>query len=674
MKKSISTLCFLTIVWCLTPLWAINKTDIEHSISVSFDIPSSSLSVSDTLAFASTMEDYTFYLNKNLVITSQDASIRLIKSTDSLSSINTYTLTPTNNSYILTYSGVIKDGEESLLHPRHGQSANTTGIIFEKGIYLAGSSYWVPRFKTCDLMTFTLEATVDSTWDVVAQGQRLADITTDGKRTITYQSSHPTNQVYLTANQWHYSAMPAGDTKIESFLITEDKALARKYMGTTAGYLKLYEDRIGPYPYSKFSLVENFWETGYGMPSFTLLGQRVIRMPWILYSSYPHELLHNYWGNGVYVDYSKGNWSEGITVYMADHYFKEQKGEDASYRRTALQKFTTYVNAENDFPLAQFKTRTTQESSAIGYDKAMMMNHMLRVKYGDKVFNKAYAYFYDKHKFTIAGFDDIKASFEHQTGDDLEEFFTQWVQRTGAPELEITQPKLKKGGKRLTFDISQKQEGEAFTLLLPIALTYEDTVIVEKISITNKKASYTLDIPKHLKEVSFDPKFDVMRILNSSETPATISGLLGAQKLTIVLPSKDGNLEDYRQFAEMYKARKRTQQISIVNEQDYTSTDQSAALLVLGNSQTLRTLANPTVKALVSENENAENSTIYSIKNDKQQMTFLSSPRPNDLMNILMKVEHYGSFSYLSFDKENKVVVKEIFPVLNSSMTFNFNR
>ena len=40
------------------------------------------------------------------------------------------------------------------------------------------------------------------------------------------------------------------------------------------------------------------------MPSFTLLGPQVIRFPFILTSSYPHEILHNWWGNSVFVDYA----------------------------------------------------------------------------------------------------------------------------------------------------------------------------------------------------------------------------------------------------------------------------------------------------------------------------------------------------------------------------------
>jgi hypothetical protein len=68
------------------------------------------------------------------------------------------------------------------------------------------------------------------------------------------------------------------------------------------------------------------------MPSFTLLGEQVIRFPFIL-SSYPHELLHNWWGNGVFV--GAGGNCEGLTAYLADHLIAGQRrqcrGISASY-------------------------------------------------------------------------------------------------------------------------------------------------------------------------------------------------------------------------------------------------------------------------------------------------------------------------------------------------------
>ena len=52
----------------------------------------------------------------------------------------------------------------------------------------------------------------------------------------------------------------------------------------------------------------------------------MIRLPFIPYTSYRHEILHNWWGNGVYVDWEEGNWCEGLTSYGADHAAKEEQG------------------------------------------------------------------------------------------------------------------------------------------------------------------------------------------------------------------------------------------------------------------------------------------------------------------------------------------------------------
>jgi hypothetical protein len=44
----------------------------------------------------------------------------------------------------------------------------------------------------------------------------------------------------------------------------------------------------------------------------------VLRLPFIFSSSLPHEVLHNWWGNGVLIDDRFGNWAEGLTTYQSD--------------------------------------------------------------------------------------------------------------------------------------------------------------------------------------------------------------------------------------------------------------------------------------------------------------------------------------------------------------------
>ena len=166
----------------------------------------------------------------------------------------------------------------------------------------------------------------------------------------------------------------------------EEGDIANKYIQTAKYYIDLYSKILGPYPYSKFALVENSQQTGYGMPSFTLMGSRIIRFPFILHSSYPHEILHNWWGNGVFADPKEGNWSEGLTAYLADHFLLELKGKGSQYRFQEMMKYLSYVNDSNEFPIKDFTFRDSMASQAIGYGKLLMVFHMLRIELAESQF------------------------------------------------------------------------------------------------------------------------------------------------------------------------------------------------------------------------------------------------------------------------------------------------
>ena len=108
-----------------------------------------------------------------------------------------------------------------------------------------------------------------------------------------------------------------------TYMFPKSNHLSQSYLDAIAKYISQYEALFGPYPFDKFAVVENFFSTGYGFPSYTLLGSRVIRLPFIIHTSLGHEIAHCWWGNGVYVDYAQGNWSEGLTTYVSDVRFKE---------------------------------------------------------------------------------------------------------------------------------------------------------------------------------------------------------------------------------------------------------------------------------------------------------------------------------------------------------------
>ena len=277
---------------------------IHHNLTVDVNIQSNTIDVIDSLKLPVDLFENSgeaaFYLNNNLKLNSIDKRFKIVKSdTEDVDSNRAVTLTKysikfpeTDDKFLLIpiqYEGIIKhEIVEGAAEYARGFS-ETSGIVFEKGVYLAGSTYWVPNFEVSEMSTFELTATIDKDWNVVSQGERVENELSGDKMTIKYVSPHPMDEIYFIAAKWTEYSQQHGNVLVQAFLRTPDKELADRYLNVTADYIRLYQDLIGEYPYTKFALVENFWETGYGMPSFTLLGETVIRFPWILHSSYPKQ-------------------------------------------------------------------------------------------------------------------------------------------------------------------------------------------------------------------------------------------------------------------------------------------------------------------------------------------------------------------------------------------------
>ena len=76
----------------------------------------------------------------------------------------------------------------------------------------------------------------------------------------------------------------------------QDIALADTYISHSKKFLEKYEKLLGKYPFKRFAIVENILPTGYAMPTFTLLGRDVVRLPFIVKTALEHEVLHQWFG------------------------------------------------------------------------------------------------------------------------------------------------------------------------------------------------------------------------------------------------------------------------------------------------------------------------------------------------------------------------------------------
>ncbi len=532
---------------------------IHHDLQVRLDPMAGEIEVLDTVTLPPSLAGIPaeFRLNSNLEVTPGEVNPQSAFGLPAGVLLNTMSgeVAPTDayraeigadGSFTVSYRGriaevVAQQGAE------YAQSfSETTGIIDSRGVYLSKASYWVPDFGDY-LVSFDLRVDfADSArdWLAVSQGDRFGP---NG-----WRSGDPMEEIYLIAAQFTEYSQMAGDVEALAYLRTPDPNLAIRYLDATERYLQLYEPMLGEYPYSKFALVENFWETGYGMPSFTLLGSQVIRFPFILESSYPHELLHNWWGNGVYPDYASGNWSEGLTAYLADHLFREMDGRGAEYRKDMLARYRNYVAEETDFPLTEFTTRDSAASQAVGYGKTLMLWHMLRVDLGDELFLEGLRRLYADYRFQRIGFTGIAELFSEVAGFDLGPFFAQWVDRTGAPEISVSVDEVGNNQAQILF--AQIHSGEPYELNLPLALYYagQEEPEIHFVRLTQKLEGVVAPDYDRLEAVLVDPWFDLFRKLDREETPPTVGEMFGAQEIAFLLPRE--NREEWRRMAEAFAA------------------------------------------------------------------------------------------------------------------------
>ena len=680
----------LIFLWaiCFPAVWAADEL-IRHDLKVELDPFNHRLKVSDQIILPEKLpSEPVFCLHRGLQPRTSSPGVKILpvsQQKPGLCEKFKLILPPGIRRFSVEYEG-------SIYHPLEGYGKeqargfrNTPGLIADVGVYLAGGSYWYPEFDSKARLVFNLAVSLPAGWKSVSQGEYFP-----GEKYASWKSLQPQEEIYLIAAPFTEYMRKSGRSTAMVFLREPDQALANKYLDATNRYLAMYEALLGAYPYNKFALVENFWETGFGMPSFTLLGSRVIRLPFILNSSYPHEILHNWWGNGVYVDYQSGNWSEGLTAYLADHLIKEQQGQGAAYRQQSLQKYADYAARSRDFPLVEFRGRHSSASEAVGYGKTLMFFHMLRRELGDDSFRNGLRIFYQRFKFQKASYDDLRKVFEEIAGKSLTAEFSQWTERTGAPALRLSNTRKTKSadGYRLSFHLEQTQAGDAYQLRIPLAVTMQGRkqALQTDIKMKQKQQSYEIDLPARPLRIDIDPEFDLFRKLAREETPAAFSELFGSSQMLVVLPAgaAPGLLKAYQAFAaDMQKMGPDRVSVKLDSELDSLPADKGVALLgwnnrfyadfftLLGNDATgfERGAVRIAGKTLP---ESDLSLALITRRSDsaKNPIGFISTELPEALPGLGRKLPHYHKYSYLAFvGTEPQNQLKGRWPVTRSPMT-----
>ena len=472
-------------------------------------------------------------------------------------------------------------------------------------------------------------------------------------REFHFDFHHPLRNITLVAGKYQVEKESHGGVEIYTYFFPEDSGLSKTYRESIKKYLDMYEKYIGKYPFIRFSVVENFLPAGYSFPTFTLLGKDIVKMPFIVDTSLGHEVLHQWFGNLVYNADKGGNWSEGLTTYLADHMYEEMKGSGLDYRKQVLISFQSYVTADKDFPLQSFSGSVDRASASIEYGKSAMVFHMLRKMVGDEIFFSSIRRFVEKNSFKAASWDELRDAFESGYGQNLAWFFKQWIDESGVPDLEVRNLELKYRGAKAIVSFTVDQKTKKYKLPLPVLLKLrgEEARKVFEIEKESTLLEMEVDAQKTPVALIIDDNYDLFRKLSYGESPPVISRLLGDDKKIFVLPrGREGEFEEISEFL-------RQEGFTEKKEKEISYEDiKSSSFLVPGIETSL-------VKRLLGRIEK-QTADFYLITkgnplNRKGIIAVIESSSTSGITKYLQKITHYGNYSNLAF-KENKNILKTV--------------
>tara|TARA_R110002073_G_scaffold93546_4_gene218395 strand:- start:9026 stop:10618 length:1593 start_codon:yes stop_codon:yes gene_type:complete len=425
------------------------------------------------------------------------------------------------NNVLTIFSNITAGEEKTFLVSYHGVPKD--GLVISKNKYgdrtFFGDNWpnrahqWLPTVDhPSDKALVEWHVTAPAHYQVIGNGTQIEETDLDNQNTLyVWKTEVPIPTKVMVIGIARFAVQHIGETNnipISSWVYPQNKDAGFYDYAMGKDIINFFIEHVGPYPYSKLANVQSKTRFG-GMENASNIfyfensvsGERKIE------NLIAHEIAHQWFGNSA----SESDWthvwlSEGFATYFTNLYVENTKGKTAflelvNKQRDAVIKFSK----QQLTPVLDSETKSLMRLlNTNSYQKGAWVLHMLRKKVGDVPFWNSISAYYQKYKLKNASSDDLKNVFEEVTNQELDAFFTQWLEQPGQPILKTS---WKLNDQALTFNVEQTQKTNVvFSFPMELKLIYEDdSSEIVTLSMKNKKSSVTLDVKAKVKAVVVDP-------------------------------------------------------------------------------------------------------------------------------------------------------------------------
>ncbi|WP_179318804.1 M1 family aminopeptidase [Winogradskyella helgolandensis] len=483
------------------------------------------------------MTDITFDLADNMTVSQvlqRGNSLSFVQNTDD-ELVITLPVTQVQgvlDSLTVSYSGnPVSSGFGSFEQTTHGDDDDP--IIWTLSEPYGAKGWWpckqdlIDKIDSIDVYLTTPDLSpLDKNYVSVSNGLEQSQIISGTQKTTHFKHGHPIPAYLIAIAVTNYDVysheVPNNGSPFDivNYVYPEDVVTAQASTGITVDIMNLFTDLFEEYPFAdeKYGHAQFGWGGGMEHTTVSFMGS-------FSRALIAHELAHQWFGNKITCGSWKDIWlNEGFATYLAGLVIEDLDGEGSF--KTWRQQTTANITSQPDGAVYLTDQDTTSVnrifSSRLSYSKGAMVLHMLRRKLGDTDFYQGLKDYLDTPAlaFDYAKTQDFIDVMELSTGQNLDEFFNDWLYNQGYPSYNVN---WNQDGNQLQLMVSQTQSDASvsfFEANVPIRILGtlgESLDVVLDNTSNNEQFVETIDFT--IQEVLIDPDYHLI----SKNNAATLS-------------------------------------------------------------------------------------------------------------------------------------------------------
>jgi aminopeptidase N len=420
--------------------------------------------------------------------------------------INTGAKINSLHSYTITYQGIPADG---LIISKNEFGHRT----FFGDNWPNRAHNWLPCADyPADKATVDFIVTAPDHYQIVANGLKTGETLLPNHLKLTHWTETaqlPTKVMVIGVAEFAIDHTgDVGKIPVYTYVFPESKTAGFKSYAVAKNILRFYIKKIGPYAYKKlanvqsktvFGGMENAGAIFYFENSVTDGGIEELMA---------HEIAHQWFGDAASEKSFANLWlSEGFATYMTNVYLENKYGPDTLKKRLITNRATVFrFEKKRLSPVVDtaVKSNFMQLLNANSYQKGGWVLHILHKKLGDALFWKGIRNYYAKYNGGNANTDDFRKVMEQTSGQNLKQFFKQWLYTPGHPRLSISW-KYNAAAHAVELNVTQKQN-DLFEFPLEILIGQQ----LFTVQVKGKSADAVFKVSGKPSAINVDPNVNLL--------------------------------------------------------------------------------------------------------------------------------------------------------------------